>query len=416
MGKARVLMIMLLAAGCGGGGGADADGGIDAQVCQADPRSAPFIYHGTTQPTYAPLTEGQILAIGAWSESASGGQEFCSGTLITPEWVVTANHCGVAVGNYFCFGADVSQPVRCLAVAEVHTNPTVAEGDLDLTVARLEADATTMVTGVEPIPLLTEPLPAFLGQLAEISGFGDVHDGTSGVRFFSTETIDAVGTENATEIRVNGLGQRGACYGDSGGPLLVIDSGGAVRVGGTLFWGDDSCVDQDRYTRIDLGLSWVESFTGATAEAPTSACGPIDGVGICSGERAVYCQDSLIATESCADCGWDDGAGGYRCITGTDSCAGWSREGGCDATGAHWCADGTPYSADCDCLGQICVVDQAVGGAGCIDDPCMGIDYLGECQGNVAVWCEGRTLQMVDCAAQGSTCAFIDSDIGYYCQ
>src|SRR5262245_21087224 len=71
-----LLVIAALAAACGGGG-SGVDGGADAPVCQDDPRSAAFIYHGTTQPTYAPLTAGQVLAIGAWSDSAAGGGSFC---------------------------------------------------------------------------------------------------------------------------------------------------------------------------------------------------------------------------------------------------------------------------------------------------------------------------------------------------
>ncbi len=415
--RTRAMVMGLFLAACGGGGGANDDAGVDpdAQVCESDTRSALFIYNGTGDPNYAPLSAGQVLAIGAWTGSINGGDILCSGTLIAPEYVLTAAHCGIGTSDFFCFGPDAADPVGCLGVASVDTEPVVTEGTLDMTMVHLTGDATVAIPGVEPINVIIDDLPAYVGQLAETAGFGDTEDGTSGDRLFAVETIDSVGTEDILELVVNGMGQRGVCFGDSGGPVLVIDSANAPRLAGVLSWGDSSCVDYDRYARADLALEWIESFTGPTPVPEGAPCGSFDAVGRCSGARAIWCQDDVITSETCTSCGWDETAAGFRCIDGADPCEGWDRVGGCDGTTAHWCDSGSAHAADCGCLGQICTVDLALGGAACIDDPCMGIDYLGECQGNTAVWCEGGALQMVDCTDGGETCQYIDDEIGYYC-
>jgi len=211
----------------------------------------PKVYYGTERPTHVPLTDGQVMAVGSWGN--------CSGTVIADRWVLTANHCRIYEGQRFCIGQDADDPIACLQAQEVHRNP-----DADMTLVRLNGSATAAAEGLQPIPLLDEALDEdWIGVQAEAAGYGQQEDGGYGEREFVAEPIVDL---DGHELTIDGEGRRGVCFGDSGGPVMVIDTEGTVRVAGDLSWGDPNCLGRDRYTRVDTNMEWLEGILGPLDE------------------------------------------------------------------------------------------------------------------------------------------------------
>lgn len=384
-----------------------ADAGHDASLpeCGPDERVSRLVYYGTATPTMVPLTPGQVLAVVDF-----GG---CSGAFVTDEWVLTAGHCGIAVGRRLCVGPNPLDADVCFTADRVENHPSV-----DMTLVHVDAPASTRIPELEPIPIMTEVIDdSWLGRIAEAAGYGTQEDGASGEREFTAEPIVRLEDPYVT---IDGQGMRGVCFGDSGGPLTVLATDSTVRVLGTLSYGDPSCTGQDSFTRTDLQLAWIEAILGPIV-VDGAPCGRITPAGDCMGATtAVWCDAStgMLTSERCAAgtaCGWDAATSGYRCVT-DDPCGGVSAAGRCQDGAAVWCDMGTVRRRGCAECGQLCRYVSDVGGFYCRPDPCIGIDPLGMCDGNILTECDPDVgVEVEDCTLRGRVCGWSDRRMAYRC-
>ncbi len=361
-------------------------------------RTSRTVYNGTPEPTELPLSPGQILAIGTF-----GG---CSGTFIHDEWVLSAEHCSLHPGGTFCVGNDPMDPDTCFDVEQVENHP-----ELDLAVVRVSPPASERAPLLQPIAINTMPLTSsIIGTIAEAAGYGRQEDGTSGEREFTAQPIVALDGNN---LVIDGMGERGVCFGDSGGPVMILDGGGGIRVAGDLSFGNSNCVGRDQYARTDLVADWIEDFTGATGS--TGGCGSVSSTGDCLDGDAIWCENGRFQRETCATCGWDTAANGFRCITGADPCEGLDATGECRDDIAVWCDHGQLRRRDCGGCGERCAMVRELNGAYCLPDECGDLDEVGECAGSVARWCVEGEVRERDCNRLRQRCTFDSDEMRHTC-
>jgi hypothetical protein len=253
------------------------------------------------------------------------------------------------------FGSDVDgQPFAARIVRSFR------HAERDLALFELAPGSALEGAGVAPIPLFQGSIGQdWVGREATLAGLGKTEAGRFGERRFVVETIVSVSTER---LVVDGEGTRGACQGDSGGPLLANTPAELV---GILSSGSNSCVELDRYERVDQLGAWIRATTEGAKRDP---CGDFDWEGQCTpgGGGPVWCDDGLLVTEECEKeqtaCGYDLSARGYRCVAPeSDPCGGIGREPEClDEAAIVRCVRGELVRKDCDC-GRRCVIeDRAV--------------------------------------------------------
>ncbi len=276
----------------------------DAAFCDPGDERSSAVYYGTREDTTLMLTPGQVLSI----VRVELGGGLCSGAIIAPRWVLTAAHCATGGGGSIALGANPDALDRTIAVRRQLTHSSI-----DLMLLELAEDATVAVPGLTPIPVFTGSLAPLVGRTAEAAGYGQQESGRLGERRFSAEPIVQVAGDF---ISIDGMGRRGVCFGDSGGPLMLRD-GGSVQVLGALSNGDPSCVGVDNYARIDLGRAWVETNVGPTMPPPDPCSGETLS-GRCEGDTAIWCEGSRVLRRACASCGQRcasvPGLGGMYCV------------------------------------------------------------------------------------------------------
>jgi hypothetical protein len=224
---------------------------------------------GLSGPAPQPVAGGEVVGVCGFP-TVVRMQGNCSGTLVHPQVVLYASHCGTGSTNVLV-GEDAATATP-VAVDQCMLHPlaTGEPGGTDIAMCTL---VDPVDVPIAPILMGCEAAWLQVGRMVTSVGFGNAPDGPAGIKRAVTFPVTAI-FEASNVVQAGGPGQT-LCSGDSGGGTFVQLFDGTWRAFGvnSAVLGTP-CSDGDAVLAgMAAAVPWIEQTTGFDV----TPCHDVDG-------------------------------------------------------------------------------------------------------------------------------------------